>query len=83
MKSKAKITRYRGVTIAEVSVPRFEVRPGFSSELGDEMPRNEIANLLENSVMSTGWTFLCFHTRRVAVNEESIQPFFCPAVGWL
>ena len=26
MKSKAKITRYRGVTIAEVSVPRFEVR---------------------------------------------------------
>ena len=48
-----------------------------------EMPGNEIANLLENSVMSRGWTFLCFHTRRVAVNEESIQPFFCPAVGWL
>jgi len=56
----------------------FPVRAGLPGEFGDQVPRNEIANLTEDSVMSGGWTFFCFHTRRVAVNEESIQPFFSP-----
>ena len=55
---------------------RFLIRAGFPGKLGNDVARNEVANLLEDTVMSGGWRFYCFHTRRVAVNEKSIQPFF-------
>ena len=59
------------------------VRPGLPGQLGDEVPRNEVANLLKNREFRAGWSFFVFHTRRVAVNEKSIQPFFYLSVGWL
>jgi hypothetical protein len=61
----------------------FFIRARFPRELRHEMPGNEVANLFKNRELRTGWGFFCFHTRRVAVSEESIQPFYLYAVGWL
>jgi hypothetical protein len=62
-------------------LPSLLVRTGFPGELPHQVAGNEVANLLKNGDLGRGWTLFCFYTRRVAVNEELIQPFFLYGCG--